>query len=143
MNIIKKAFKFAQALITRKKTDFIVLHHRAGDGDVDSIHAEHLKNGWAGIGYNLYIRKNGEVYQGRPLDKVGSHCPNYNSRSVGICFEGNFDKEKMGDVQYNAGVQAIKYVKSIYKNTKTIGHREVYATACPGKNFPLEKFKGV
>lgn len=143
MNIIQKVFKFAQQLITRKKTDFIILHHRAGNGDVESIHKEHLDKGWAGIGYNFYVRKNGQVFQGRPIDKVGSHCPNYNSISVGICFEGNFDVEKMNDIQFKSGVELLKYIKSIYKQTQTKGHRELYATACPGKNFPLEKFKGV
>ena len=143
MQIIQKSFNFVKKLITRKKTLYIILHHRAGNGDVESIHQGHLARGWSGIGYNAYIRKTGEVFQGRPFDKIGAHCPNYNSISIGICFEGNFENEKMNDLQFNSGIALIKDLRKNYPNTQIKGHKELHPTACPGKNFPLEKFKGV
>jgi hypothetical protein len=35
------------------------------------------------------------VYEGRGWDIVGTHAPNYNSRSIGICFIGDFRGEKV------------------------------------------------
>lgn len=130
-----------KSLTKRTKTSNIVLHHRAGNGDLKSIHNQHLNQGWAGVGYHFYIRKNGEIWQGRPQDAVGSHCPNFNSISVGICFEGNFETEKMQDTQLNSGIWLIKKLKKDYLNATIKGHKELYATACPGKNFPLGKLK--
>lgn len=142
MEIKREILTFQQALIKRSITDYILLHHRAGDGNLLSIHQEHLENGWAGIGYHFYVRKNGEVWAGRPINTIGSHCPGMNAKSIGICFEGNFEKEKMNNIQMNAGLALIKYVRSnYYPKAKIGGHREFYSTACPGKNFPLDYFK--
>ena len=57
MKIINKDFKWASVLSKRSETKYIILHHRAGEGDVESIHSTHLANGWAGIGYHFYVRK--------------------------------------------------------------------------------------
>jgi hypothetical protein len=35
----------------------------------------------------------GQVYEGRGWDVIGSHAPNYNSRSIGIVFIGNFSSK--------------------------------------------------
>jgi len=141
MNIIDIKLKF-KALTPRKKTEYIILHHRAGDGDINSIHQEHLNRKWAGCGYHFYVKKDGSIYRGRPINMIGAHCPDFNSISIGICFEGNYDREMiMPLVQFEAGKKLIKLIREGFKNTKTVGHREKFATACPGKYFPLEKLK--
>ena len=33
----------------------------------------------------------GEICQGRPLEKVGAHCRDHNTHSIGICYEGGLD----------------------------------------------------
>lgn len=141
MNIIASNLTMNSTLSKRKKTDYIVLHHRAGDGDIASIHSQHLANGWAGVGYHLYVRKNGQVFSGRPLDTVGAHCIGYNEISVGICFEGNFENETMSALQLAAGREAVSYLKALYPSARVVKHGDLIATACPGKNFPFEKLK--
>ena len=139
---IKKAILTFKQLSPRRVTEFIILHHRAGDGTLLSIHQEHLNKGWAGCGYHFYVRKNGEVWAGRPINTIGAQCEGYNSKSIGVCFEGNFELEKMNDVQFQAGVWLMKYLRTNYyprAKTKIGGHREFYATACPGKNFPHQQ----
>ena len=82
----------------QKTVDAIVLHHRAGNGDVKSIHDQHKRQGWWGIGYHYYIRKNGEIWRGRDEHWAGSHAGSsndYNRHSIGICFEGNLENEQM------------------------------------------------
>ena len=68
MNIIEQSYKWNGSLSKRLSTKYIILHHRAGNGDVQSIHQTHLANGWSGIGYHFYVRKDGSVYLGRPID---------------------------------------------------------------------------
>lgn len=125
-----------------KPVRYIVLHHAAGNGSVEAVHAYHLSRGWKGIAYHLYVRKDGTVWRGRPMDRQGGHCSGYNGESVGICFEGNFDSEAMGAAQYAAGLRALDYARGLYPAAETVGHRELLATGCPGKNFPLEDMKG-
>lgn len=139
---------FTSTLTKRSKTTAIVLHHRAGTGDVKSIHTLHLNNGWAGIGYNFYVRLDGTIYKGRGWEYIGAHAgasSGYNSKSIGICFEGNFSElTSMPTIQYNAGVALIKEALNKYSTiTEIKGHGEVYATSCPGTNFPLAKMKAV
>lgn len=139
MNIIETNLKFTSKLSNRSQTNYIILHHRAGNGDVTSIHTQHINQDYAGIGYHYYIRKDGKIYAGRPVGTIGAHCLNYNDKSVGICFEGNFETEKMSEVQKKAGAELVKYLKSIYKSVVVTRHKDMDTTACPGKNFPFDE----
>ena len=141
MNIKETHFKFNGVLSPRTRTSYIVLHHRAGSGDVESIHKQHLSQGYSGIGYHFYVRKDGSIFRGRPINAVGAHCLNYNLNSVGVCFEGNFENEEMSVLQLNAGVEVVNYLKGLYPNASIVGHKELFKTACPGKNFPMDKIK--
>ena len=64
----------------QRAIDAIVLHHRAGSGDVLSIHIQHQKQGWWGIGYHYYIRKDGSIWRGRDEHWVGSHAGSLNGQ---------------------------------------------------------------
>ena len=125
----------------RTKTTLLVLHHAAGNGPVEQIHGYHKNTkGWAGIGYHFYIRKDGSVWRGRPEDTVGAHTLNYNSVSIGVCFEGNFENEQMSDAQKNAGRELVAYLKEKYPSVAEVKrHGDLRATDCPGKNFPFDE----
>lgn len=143
INIIETSLEFARTLSRRKRTDRIVLHHSATSSEtVEQIHAYHLKKGWAGIGYHFYVRKDGRVYRGRPENTVGSHASGNNNDSVGVCFEGNFEKEEMPETQKTAGKELVAYLKGKYGVGKVQRHKEVGNTACPGKYFPFEEIAG-
>ena len=139
LNIIQPNYKWAYGATLRKKTTHIVLHHVGvvGNFTPEQIHAEHLRKGWRGIGYNFYVRKDGSIYRGREENAAGGHTLNYNEVSIGICFEGNFETETMSDAQLNAGRKLIEYLKPKYPDAKIVRHRDLNATACPGKNFPF------
>ena len=140
MQIIEKTYNWNGNLTKRQKTAYIVLHHAAASKcSADDIHRIHLNNGWAGIGYHFYVRKDGSIYRGRPIDTVGAQAYGYNSQSIGICFEGNFEKETMTDAQLNAGREIVAYARKYYPSAKIVRHRDLNSTACPGKNFPFDK----
>lgn len=138
LNIIDAGLKFAGTLQKRSMTDLIILHHAAGQGSVEAVHNYHLSLGWKGIAYNYYVRRDGSIYRGRPEDTVGGHTSGYNSRSVGICAEGNFENESMSEAQREALRALVLDVRSRYPDTRTVRHRDLAATACPGANYPFE-----
>lgn len=139
MNIVEKTYKWNGPLSKRASTERIILHHAAANNcTADQIHAWHQANGWAGIGYHFFVRKDGSVYRGRPEDTVGAHAGGHNYNSIGICFEGSFDKEQMGDVQRQAGAELVTYLKEKYGITQVQRHSDVNATGCPGTYFPFD-----
>jgi N-acetyl-anhydromuramyl-L-alanine amidase AmpD len=138
VQIIEANLEFRNRLAKRSRTDYIVLHHADwSECSVYDIHRSHLAKGWAGIGYAYFVSKDGEVYQGRPPDAIGAHCKNYNARSVGICAEGDYETEQMPGYQKNAIVSLLVWLKKQYPNAKIVGHRDLFPTACPGRNYPF------
>lgn len=140
MNVIVNNFKFKDLVkFNPSKVIMIIVHHRGGNGDVNSIHQQHLRQGWSGIGYHYYIRKDGQVYQGRPVHYVGSHCKGNNSCAIGICFEGNFKKEKPTAEQIKSGKELVKHIKKMHpKIYKVMNHRDLYPTECPCMDLAKE-----
>lgn len=139
MKIIKHDWKWAHGLSSRSATNAIIMHHAAAKvASPEDVHAWHLKNGWAGIGYHLYIRKDGSVHEGRPLWASGAQTLNYNSTTLGICCEGNYDVETvMPAAQLKALREVLAYLKGIYPTAAIKCHRDFNNTACPGKFFPV------
>lgn len=138
MQINEVNYKWKGALIKRVKTEMIVLHHAASKSCTpQQIHQWHLNRSWSGVGYHFIVRKDGQIYRGRPEDVVGAHATNFNSKSIGICFEGDYTVETMPLAQLEAGKELVAYLKAKYGITKVKGHRDLMATSCPGKNFPF------
>ena len=147
--------QFREELTPRTKTTkYIVIHHTAvkgGKHPVTDIHQWHLdrkvKPPMAGIGYHYYIRQSGEIFQGRPRETKGAHVlvknHNYNSTSIGVCFEGNFDVETMSEKQLENSILLISILSLVYYDSKICTHHELTKgtdkeTTCPGNNFPMD-----
>lgn len=140
MKINEVDYQWKGTLIKRNKTEMIVLHHAAAKScTVQDVHCWHLSRGWSGIGYNYFVKKDGQIYRGRPEDVVGAHATNYNSKSIGICFEGDFMVDTMPKAQLEAGKELVAYLKDKYKITNVKGHRDLMSTSCPGSRFPFDE----
>ena len=138
MEIKEVNLDFGSMNLRSKVLEYIVIHHTASTAKetVEQIHNFHINNnGWAGIGYHFYIRKDGTIYKGRDEKYAGAHCENYNSVSLGICLEGNFEIEKPTEKQIQSVTDLVKYLRKKYGDFKLVGHRDLNATACPGKNL--------
>ena len=113
----------------------IILHHSGTLvlQSVEVIHNYHKNTrGYAGIGYHFYVRKDGLIYKGRPIEYVGAHAYGSNSDSIGICAEGDYNTETMPEVQKNAIKELVAYLKEEYKTiTKIQRHSETNSTSCP------------
>lgn len=129
-------------LVSRFRTDAVVLHHIGGtDEDVsaETVHRWHLDNGWSGIGYHFLIRKDGTVEQGRPLNMMGAHCYGENSHTVGINIVGDFTWAQPEETQLESAASLVAAVCTYYgfppAESSVLGHCDLLATACPGGNL--------
>lgn len=127
----------------------VMLHHTAGNTSEtrDSIRKTHItKNKWGDIGYHYVIEiHSGKTYvkTGRDLKYQGAHAgvDKYNNSYIGVCVVGNYETNRMPESIYN---QLIGNICDIMKKKSVFGfagHREVKATACPGKNMALNQIR--
>jgi N-acetylmuramoyl-L-alanine amidase len=139
MNINKTNLKTNGSLKWGNYPTKIILHHPEFNGTVEELNEIMINDGDVMIGYNYYVRKDGTVWEGRPVDAIGANCYGQNATSIGVAFEGNFMIDSMIDTQFNSGVELCKYLMQQYSSIKEIGpHKKYYATACPGANFPVD-----
>ena len=142
MQIIETNFKWNGSLSYTNKPKKIVLHHaEASICTVQQIHSWHLGNGWTGIGYHFFVRKDGTIYRGRPENAIGAHVSGANTNTLGICAEGSYMTEIMPTAQLNAIKWLIQYLDNKYGQLPIYGHREVGSSNCPGTNYPLAELK--
>lgn len=97
--------------------------------DIDRIRGWHLKRGFNDVGYHKYIRRDGSVENGRDLKKTGAHVKNYNSVSIGICYEGGIDENGHAEDnrtphQLMTMKRLIQELSDIYPKAKIRGHRD-------------------
>lgn len=140
LNIIEKTYKINGNLSIRNSTERIILHHAAASQcSADDIDKWHKQKDYSCIGYHFFIKKNGTIYRGRQENAIGAHAYQNNYNSIGICFEGNFEKEQMTDAQVEAGKELVAYLKNKYNISKVQKHKDVNNTSCPGKNFRFDE----
>jgi hypothetical protein len=149
------------------KPDKILFHHTAGhhpnlDADSGESYAEavayakaiqrsHFSRGWLDTGNNFLVTRNGYIFEGRHGSLkainagrmvVSAHCPGQNSNpGIEIEQDGN---EQMTPDQYAAAVWLFAYIceKTGVKPAAIKGHRDYFATACPGVLYAgLPKFR--
>ena len=142
MEIIEANLIFKNKLKKLNKPSMIIIHHAAhSSGTTKDIHRWHLENGWSGFGYHFLVTKDGKVHRGRPENAIGAHLKGYNTRSLGICLQGNYDVENLSKIQFKALIDLCQYLCDKYSISTIKGHRELKATNCPGLNFPLTNLR--
>lgn len=132
----------------------IIIHHSATEDNQSfswaSIWRYHTKElGWKDIGYHYGIENYSgdiEVLVGRMMTDKGAHCKqnHMNSKSLGVCFVGDFDKKEPPEKQWIEGVRlcASLCVISNIRPSSIFAHRDFanYKT-CPGRMFDMGRFR--
>jgi hypothetical protein len=120
----------------------LILHCSDSDNpdhdNIETIRRWHVEErGFVDVGYHFFIRKDGTVEEGRPIQLMGAHCANHNLRSIGICLGG---KHQFTDIQFNAAKKLCEALIYRFKIKKS----EIYPhshfnrnKSCP--NFNLDK----
>lgn len=126
----------------RTKTVGVVIHHTAGnETSANALRASFKRNFDVDyIGYHRAIAPNGEVWYDLNLNDVGVHNNGgrlNNTNSIGIALVGNFEQTEPTKEQLNVLVSLLRETVRTYgiKKEDVVGHRDMKATACPGKNL--------
>jgi N-acetylmuramoyl-L-alanine amidase len=72
------------------------------------------------VGYHYFIRKDGLLQYGRPLEMMGAHCEGHNKNSVGICLSGRHEFFK---TQFKCLADLVDSLRVMY----TVSAEEIYA----------------
>lgn len=124
----------------RKSTEAIFVHCSATkpsqDVGVREIRQWHKQQGWLDVGYHFIIKRDGTVEEGRPVDVVGSHVKDWNSKSVGVCLVGGIDdKAKFAANFTPSQMHSLKVklgeLKALYPQADIKAHHDVAPKACP------------
>lgn len=131
-------------MIEVKKVDrpikYFIIHCAFTTKDMDigaaDIDRWHRAKGWAGIGYNYFIKFDGTIESGRDLGRTGAHTLGYNHNSIGICLEGGKGPDgKAQDTltvkQWEAVIRLYHEVVKVYPNIILAGHNQYNKKPCP------------
>lgn len=125
----------------RKVNPVEVTYHHSLSADVSAatIREWHLKRNFSDIGYHFVIHPDGSLEFGRPLKFIGAHAKGRNSKTIGVCFTGDFRKNDPTAAQYETGKKLHKLLEGIYGDLKIGFHRTLY-NPCPGIKFNRAHF---
>ena len=110
--------------------------------------------------YHCVVLASGSIRPFCRWDRFGSHAKNYNVRSLGISFHGNFETNpavpfsnpdgRMGppeptEVQLEMGARVVALWTFLYPipvdfAKAIIPHKQIADKACPGSRFPYDRF---
>ncbi len=137
------------------KPEKMIIHHSAtadsGTLSWPAIRYYHVEtNGWSAVGYHFGIEWNmsagGGSYEmlvGRPLFHSGAHTAGMNTKSIGVCFVGDYDAREPPVAMLEYAAPRLAHVcraLSIPIKPYTIrGHRDYANKTCPGNKFDIER----
>ena len=133
-----------------RRIDEIIIHCSATpegrDVSANTIRKWHKAKGWSDIGYHYIIRLNGEVEQGRPVERAGAHCSGRNRNSIGVCYiggvakDGKTPKDTRTEAQKASLKELVGKLQTLYhiSSSSIHGHYHYAAKACPC--FDVEQF---
>ena len=140
---------------SKRRIDYLVVHcsdsPEGRNNTVDDIRRWHVKDrGWTDIGYNYVIHLDGSIHDGRDVDKIPSHCKNYNAHSIGICYVGGKtanmkeNKDTRTAEQKESLLKLLCDLRQLYPKAKIVGHCNLdkKGKTCP--NFDaLNEYKNI
>lgn len=127
---------------------YITVHHEGMEAYTDTstngtiarlqrVWNGHDGRGFGDIGYHYIIDRSGRIWEGRSLKYQGAHVRAHNEGNIGVMCLGNFDEQKVSDLQRQALEHQLRFLAAKHKvkrrSIKT--HQEWNPTACPGRDL--------
>lgn len=122
----------------------VFIHHTVGVPGPDfaafmrETEAFHINSrGMRAIAYSHVVTEAVSA-EGRGWGKAGGHTLDHNSTSHAVCAAGNFETQPASDALISTIAATIREgirVGAVSPNPNIRGHRDVFATACPGANL--------
>lgn len=116
---------------------------RSGRERVAEIERWHVQqNGWRAIGYHYLIDRDGQIYNGRPVEQTGAFEPRVNATAIGICLLGGFGAAANDPFEKHytpAQDDALRgLIEQLHERhpgiVKVTGHNDYSSKGCPGFN---------
>lgn len=92
------------------------------------------------VGYHYVIEKDGKLTQTRDHDEEGAHVIGMNTKSIGVCFSGNFDLTLPTEAQMKTWNWLYGELLKQYPNIPTYPHRKYATKTCHGKRLKDDYF---
>lgn len=131
-----------------RKIDKVIIHCTATPEDrwvntLDLYKWHVLERGWSDVGYHYFIDLDGEVFNCRPIKRIGAHTKGQNENSIGIAYAGGLDADGLAcDTrnlkQKKALKQLLLQIKEEYKDIEFFGHNDFSSKKCPCFNVKTE-----
>lgn len=141
-----------RALMTGLPVDLVFIHHTvtvpSDDPAADMRAIERIDINRFGVpSYSWVIHPTGVVLEGMGLHR-GAHTidnasppHSFNNDAFGVSFIGNFENDTPTPEAFNAAIELLQHLVAeghAHGDFTLSGHRDVFATACPGANlYPL------
>lgn len=112
--------------------------------DVDAWHKARWPNFKSSmgywVGYHYFISKNGVITQTREHSEEGAHVIGMNTKSIGVCFAGNFDLTVPTKEQMSAWYKLYGNLLQEYPDIPTYPHRKYATKTCHGRLLKDDHF---
>ena len=131
----------------KRKINKIIIHCSATpptmDVDANRIDEWHKEKGWSGIGYHFFIKRDGQIEIGRPLEKQGANTRGHNKNSIGVCYAGGVDSEMCSEDNRTSNqiaslLSLLRLLKNIFPESKVHSHNDFSPKDCPSFNATKE-----
>ncbi len=112
----------------------VFIHCSASDNpahdSIGVIRDWHLKRGFAMVGYHYFIKKDGSLQEGRPLEIAPAAQAGNNRGTIAICLHG-LSKNGFTEEQFSTLRELCHRIHEQLPLVTFHGHKEVAAKECP------------
>ena len=152
-----------------ERLNHIIVHHTANDGTINEVQDQQTQTSlasqmeaflkgligdrpgrFADIAYHFFIDKDGKVFEGRPLEVMGSHSgegpvagpgsdPDFGS--IGIVLQGSYDNARPTAKALKSLRELVEGLKKKFGVERLLMHREIPLDPRTGTNIPIRKGK--
>jgi hypothetical protein len=112
----------------------IVIHCSATrtvqDYTFEQLEQDHRLRGFRECGYNYYIRKSGQVFEGRIIGDELAHATGYNRNAIAICYEGGLNELRIPEdtrtpEQKKALKTMVDFFHLLFPDAEILGHTDL------------------
>jgi len=114
----------------------VIIHHSGNNGSVEAHARWHVgNNDWPALSYHYFIELSGSVIRCNDIDRLTYHCGGNNARSIGICLNGDFDKNEPTIEQLESLRKLLEAIH-VSIGQYTLGYHGQYkSTTCCGEKL--------
>lgn len=98
--------------------------------DISEVRKWHKAKGWRDVGYHYFIKRSGEIQEGRAVGTTGAHTLGHND-AIGVCYAGMSEPTV-------AQLKSIRQLRDVLRRRHGISafdwhcHNEFANKDCPG-----------